>query len=224
MHRRGARAFHGRRSGSRRPARPRLPPTKRRTGWPFTVRGPPVTLPPPAFDIRSHLQAAGERAMGDIPRPRSRRTTAFAEPLEARVLMTAVPLDPSFGDAGIVQRYLPGRGGDHANAIVLDAAGNAVVGGVTGGATGHGAALARYRPDGSLDPSFGDGGTTVWRPAGRSSSIAALGLQRDGKIVAAGYAHSASPEGYTGPFTLARFNRDGSPDPSFGEGGAAVFP
>ena len=162
--------------------------------------------------------------MSDNPRPRSRRPAALAESLEARVVMTAVPLDPSFGDAGIVHQELPGRSNEHAHALVLDAAGNAIVGGVTGGAMAHGAALARYRPDGSLDPTFGEGGTTVWRPAGRSSSVLALGLQRDGRIITAGYAHSAGPEWYSGPFTLARFNRDGSPDPSFGESGAAVFP
>ncbi|MBI4654843.1 MAG: hypothetical protein HY752_07620 [Nitrospirae bacterium] len=47
-------------------------------------------------------------------------------------------------------------------------------------------ALARYNTDGSLDTSFGTGGkvTTAILNGNRAS---ALGIQSDGKIVAAGY-------------------------------------
>jgi uncharacterized delta-60 repeat protein len=69
---------------------------------------------------------------------------------------------------------------------------------------------------GSLDPSFGSGGTVVTAVAGRGA--VGLALQPNGKIVAAG---SANEDG----FALARYNVDGSLDPAFGFQGhvAAVF-
>ena len=76
-------------------------------------------------------------------------------------------------------------------------------------------ALARYDSDGNLDPTFGTGGMvrTVF-PTG-ISRILAVAIQADQKIVAAGRA--TGPNAYD--FALARYNVDGTLDPSFGSGG-----
>src|SRR5215475_8492217 len=64
---------------------------------------------------------------------------------------------------------------------------------------------------GDLDPSFGTGGKVLTDFAGSNDNVADLVLQPDGKIIAGG---SAGPHG-----ALARYNADGSLDPSFGSGG-----
>jgi uncharacterized delta-60 repeat protein len=70
---------------------------------------------------------------------------------------------------------------------------------------------------GSLDPSFGSGGT-VTTSFGKSTEAAALVIQPDGKIVATGSIEIPSST-TTGYFALARYNPDGSLDASFGSRG-----
>src|SRR5207249_3267166 len=77
-------------------------------------------------------------------------------------------------------------------------------------------ALARYNPDGSLDPSF-RGGRVVTSFADRDEA-SALALQSDGKIVVAGFSDAGGRQ----DFALARYNPNGSLDPSFGSGGRAL--
>lgn len=69
-------------------------------------------------------------------------------------------------------------------------------------------AVARLNSDGSLDESFGAGGTVVDR---RMPPLKAVALQPDGRIVA------VAGEG----FKLTRYLDDGHPDSSFGEGRVA---
>jgi uncharacterized delta-60 repeat protein len=75
-----------------------------------------------------------------------------------------------------------------------------------------GFALARYNNNGTLDASFGDGGKVTTGFGGWNNCASAVAIQSDGKIVAAGYAE-------VGDFVLARYNRDGTLDTSFGNGG-----
>ena len=81
-------------------------------------------------------------------------------------------------------------------------------------------ALARYNPNGSLDTSFsGDGKQTT--DFGGLRRGERRGLQADGKIVAVG---GSSAEEF-GDFALARYNPDGSLDPSFsGDGKQTTQP
>jgi uncharacterized delta-60 repeat protein len=79
-------------------------------------------------------------------------------------------------------------------------------------------ALARYRPDGSLDPSFGDGGLVTTDFAGGIDEARGLVLQRNGGLVAAGYVNTPS----TVTFGVARYATDGSLDPRFGSGGLVI--
>jgi uncharacterized delta-60 repeat protein len=118
-------------------------------------------------------------------------------------------LDSSFGDGGRVTTEF--TGGDDGHAVVVQPDGKIVVAGETLGRF----ALARYRPDGSLDPSFGSGGKVVSIQGQRGAS--ALVRQRDGKLVAAGGVYLDSRH----RFGLVRFNTDGSLDRSFGSDGIA---
>src|SRR5207249_1300852 len=122
-------------------------------------------------------------------------------------------LDPSFGTGG---RVLTDFGGDdEARALALQDDGKIVV---AGGFGGPFFALARYNPGGTLDTSFGTGGRVFTNFGGRDGARA-LALQADGKIVAAGF--TSSDFGTRRRFALARYNPDGSLDPSF-RGGRVV--
>src|SRR5206468_3222605 len=85
--------------------------------------------------------------------------------------------------------------------------------------------LARYNVDGSLDPTFSEDGKQVigFGPLDRGIA-AALAVQPNGKIVAAGYSPTAFEFGLVVDVQIpvARFNGDGSLDPSFGSGGKVL--
>jgi uncharacterized delta-60 repeat protein len=70
---------------------------------------------------------------------------------------------------------------------------------------------------GDLDPSFGSGGK-VTTDFGGYDVASAVAIQADGKVVAAGFT-DANVGGGVFDFALARYNTDGSLDPSFGSGG-----
>jgi uncharacterized delta-60 repeat protein len=133
--------------------------------------------------------------------------------------LLAGDLDSSFGSAGVVTQ----SPGDPVG-IAVQPDGKVVVAG--GAVRGSGFLLARYLPDGSPDPSFGEGGyvpTGPGLPVGRDDS-GAVALQPDGKIVVAGESSVVSPscQGNTGVcagFALARFDPNGSLDTSFGTNG-----
>ena len=77
-------------------------------------------------------------------------------------------------------------------------------------------ALARYNPNGSLDPSFsGDGKQTTDRGAPDFANGAAT--QANGKIVAVGLAGGGPTDD---DFAVSRYNPNGSLDPSFSGDGS----
>ena len=97
-------------------------------------------------------------------------------------------LDPSFGGDGKVTTDFNGQAG--ANAVVVQdgklvAAGFGLAGSIVD------FALARYRHNGTLDPTFGTGGKVTTDLAGGEDRAEALVVQ-DGKPVAAGSTISAS--------------------------------
>lgn len=81
--------------------------------------------------------------------------------------------------------------------------------------------LARYSPDGSLDKTFGDGGTltTAFSDPGHSY-LADLALQPDGKILGAG----AEGTGNRSRLALARYDRRGRLDEYFRTKGTVSTP
>ena len=85
-------------------------------------------------------------------------------------------------------------------------------------------ALLRYNSDGSVDPTFGNGGTVMTNIAERDDQAYAIALQSDGKIVAAGRRgiQFYPSEQRKGNVALARYNPDGSLDATFGNGGKVV--
>ena len=148
---------------------------------------------------------------------RGRRVLVFAllgvAPLFLAGSAAATPggLDPSFGSGGLVTTTV-GSGGSWAHALAVESDGKILA----GGETSAGSALARYNLDGSLDTSFGSGGTAT----NAIGIIRALVLQPDSKIVVAGESSNGSePE-----FALARYNPGGSLDTSFGTGGKVLTP
>src|SRR5438132_6682199 len=113
--------------------------------------------------------------------------------LSRPVNAAAGDLDPTFGNGGKVTTDFPGENEGRAVAIQTD--GKIVVAG--GPDFGDAFLLTRYNADGSLDPSFGIAGQVVtgpWQSQIRITSIFALAIQPDGKIIAVGgYRFLSSP-------------------------------
>ena len=105
--------------------------------------------------------------------------------------------------------------GAHALATQSDAK-IVVAGGTNIGSSAGDFALARYNPDGSLDPEFGTGGIVITDFSGGADLAYAVAVQADGKIVAAGKAYGSDT---AEDFAVMRYNPDGSPDLLFGSGG-----
>lgn len=121
-------------------------------------------------------------------------------------------LDKTFGSGGTVTMLI-GSDESDATAVVVQPDGKIVVGGRAGNAT---LALARFKPNGTLDPTFGSGGRVTTSLVGSfDAAVYALALQPDGKIVAAGIDYLTQHES---DFVAARYNADGSPDSTFGGG------
>ena len=139
-------------------------------------------------------------------------------------------LDPSFGSGGKVVTNFGFIGDcavdcseseEGANAVAIQADGKLLVAGSSNARGEYGEkvccitdfALVRYNADGSLDVSFGRGGKVLTHFVG-GSGVAGIGIQADGKIVAAG--------GGAGYFALTRYTALGKLDSSFGSGGKVM--
>ena len=127
-------------------------------------------------------------------------------------------LDTSFGTGGIVKTGITANQDDDANAVAVQSDGKILAAGDTLNGNGdYDFALTRYKPDGSLDTGFGNGGivTTDVTTTGKDDFAYAVAIQSDGKIIAAGPASN----GADNDFALVRYNTDGSPDAGFGTNG-----
>jgi uncharacterized delta-60 repeat protein len=136
----------------------------------------------------------------------------------ARYLQDGTP-DASFGGDGMVTTDFGGRF-DLATSVVVQPDSTLVVAGFGSRRNGRGSgfALARYRPDGALDPAFGnDGRVITWFADFGGAGIATLLRQSDGRLVAAG--RGAYFADGTIEFAVARYLPDGRPDPSFSRDG-----
>jgi uncharacterized delta-60 repeat protein len=122
-------------------------------------------------------------------------------------------LDSTFGNGGKVLTTISTNDQAFAAAIQPD-------GKILAAGSGYSSfVLARYNPDGSLDNSFGNGGTTTALGGTSYGSAHAIRIQPDGKIVLAGYANDAAGNQR---FALARFNSNGTLDSGFGSGGSVI--
>ena len=119
-------------------------------------------------------------------------------------------LDQTFGTGGKVTTDFQRPSTAFAVALQLD--GRIVAAGGTRG----GVALARYNPNGSLDPTFGDGGKVVTDLQSHVQWGMAMVIQPDGKLVVSG---SKRQLGSYADFLVARYTTSGALDQSFGSGG-----
>jgi uncharacterized delta-60 repeat protein len=136
-------------------------------------------------------------------------------------------LDTSFGTEGITKTAIPEpapfagtEAGVRSLAILAD--GEILA---AGGATwddGEGMpsnfVLAKYTATGSLDPTFGEGGIVQTRFYG-DDSLQGIVVQPDGKIVASGTGGLGGHGEDIQTIALARYEADGSLDPTFGTDG-----
>jgi uncharacterized delta-60 repeat protein len=102
-----------------------------------------------------------------------------------------------------------------ARALAITGDGKLVVAGLSHKGSHYASAIARYRVDGRLDPSFGNGGRVLTLfPPGRVAPVGAMAVatQTNGKLVIAN----------GGAFRLARYTARGRLDPSFGRNGCVL--
>ncbi len=134
-------------------------------------------------------------------------------------------IDKSFGINGTVRNYIASADSfdDEAHSVAIQSDGKIVAAGWSVdpyAATPQAFALARYNTNGTLDSTFGSGGTVrvavplpgIPNEDGLAYSVAAL---PDGKILAGGYSDDSG-------FTVIRFNSNGTIDNTFGVMGAAT--
>lgn len=139
-------------------------------------------------------------------------------------------LDTTFGNGGAVTTNFTPLS-DIAFEMALTREGKIVLGGSAGalspfGGEGDNAiALARYNPDGSLDTTFGGGGTATKNLSARQDVIRNVSIQPSGQILAVGQQDeqtSFPSDPATGHIAVLRYNTDGTIDTSFGTGGTAT--
>ncbi len=133
-------------------------------------------------------------------------------------------LDSSFGGGDGKVTTDVGPGNDVATDLVLQSDGKLAAAGLSARRAGRYEParflLIRYRPDGTRDRTFGQGGIVTTGFGAVDSGAYGLVLQPDGRLVAAGYADRA---GSVEQFALARYEADGDLDPSFGGGDGMVM-
>src|SRR5262249_4279591 len=176
-------------------------------GW--TALAPSQDLPTRFADVAG--EANGDMvAVGSTSAPSNVPNPAYADNAIIARFTPGGALDPSFGDGGRVTVDLGAE--DPALAVAVQPDGRILVLGQSRSlnccqllAT----FIARSLPDGSLDPSFGDGGIA------RTGAFAgqALSVAPSGRIVVAGRGTDGRSS------VVARYLRDGSPDRAFGEEG-----
>ncbi|MCW5665759.1 MAG: hypothetical protein KIT35_18165 [Piscinibacter sp.] len=155
------------------------------------------------------------------------RTTTIAGGTDFAVLRHGRDgtLDTTFGSGGkVVTAIAAGNGSDMAQAVAVQPDGKILVAGTTAvSGTDIDFAIVRYLADGTLDPSFGNGGKVVTSLGNSTDHLNAIALQEDGKIVVAGDSDRGSSS--TGvDFALVRYQANGALDNGFGNGGTVITP
>jgi uncharacterized delta-60 repeat protein len=110
---------------------------------------------------------------------------------------------------------------DVGRALAIDAQGRIVVVGDTG-AFGHSRGFAaRYRSDGTLDPTFAGAGFVKIAEGAYVSFARAVAVDAQGRILVAG---GSNPHAYYGEMLVARYDSNGTLDASFGSAGSVLIP
>jgi uncharacterized delta-60 repeat protein len=124
--------------------------------------------------------------------------------------------DLQFGSLGQLTTDF-GSFSDGAWAVAIGPDGKIAAAGWTDTAAGLTFAVARFNTDGSLDGTFGTEGKVFTDFGGLRGQAQAVAIQKDGKILAAGYAGRVY-----GDFALVRYGTDGSLDDTFGGDGTVL--
>ena len=177
----------------------------------------PIPPPPNEFDpapVVIHPDSLG-RLLVSVQRP-------FGHPVVFRLTSTGAA-DASFATAGILDEADPGYypygcGTDFA----LDAHDRIVT--VCAHDPLHGnAALSRYRPDGTLDTTFGDGGTARVTPsAGSTWSAGTMVTAQGDDLIVGGRTRDSATLGAPTDYAIWRFTADGRLDRSFGTNAGVI--
>ncbi|MCA1832344.1 MAG: hypothetical protein ABR548_06360 [Actinomycetota bacterium] len=175
----------------------------------------------PVPGLNANAYAVSLDAAGKIVVAGAVDSDAGADFIVARYTSAGI-LDSSFGSSGKVTTSFSGF--DYAYALAIQPDGKVIAAGTAQNGSGTNFALARYNANGTLDSSFGSSGkvSTSFSPlfsnAVTSGAAGAVLLQGD-RIIAAG---NAGASGGAERFAVARYQSDGSPEPTFGSAGKAV--
>lgn len=131
-------------------------------------------------------------------------------------------LDSSFGQDGVVTTDFYNTM-DFAADMAITPNGEIVVGGIVSWSVPDSDfAIARYKSNGDLDETFGSGGKVVAGSTTTREWVTSLVVNVKGEIVLAGDTNTAEPGALNYDFVLARFDRDGNVDASFGVNGLVI--
>jgi len=119
-------------------------------------------------------------------------------------------LDTSFGNGGrVITSLCPDN--DVGRSVTLQSDGKILVAGYARLNNLNEFAVARYNTDGTLDSSFGSGGTVITSVGSGNDYGLSVRVQTDGRILVGGFANAGVPN----HFALVRYNVDGSLDSTF---------
>jgi uncharacterized delta-60 repeat protein len=150
--------------------------------------------------------------------------TTFVFSIVAR-LNTDGTVDTTFGNQGFIIADFhsdnPGATAGEARAVVVQPNGDIVVGGgEVINASSTQIEFARYLPDGTLDPSFAQGGKLLLPELNKQKEeVFGEALQPDGSILAVG----TSVDDTGGDALILRLTPDGAVDTTFGKGGGLLY-
>jgi uncharacterized delta-60 repeat protein len=126
-------------------------------------------------------------------------------------------LDKSFGNNGLVLTEISDQK-EIGESVAIQPDGKIVVVGTTQHNPGPDIVLARYDEYGQLDYYFGNAGTVITNITPGPDIGKSLVIQRDGKIIVAGFSYSAD----NFFMTLLRYDSNGILDPTFGKSGIVI--
>jgi uncharacterized delta-60 repeat protein len=128
-------------------------------------------------------------------------------------------LDNTFGSVGIVTKDIS-VSDDYITSLAIQQDGKIVLAGYSFGTTYYTFVVLRYNSNGTIDSTFGTGGVAFADIGNSDNGALAIALQSDQKIVVAGWSNNGAVMDYD--FAIARFNTNGTIDPSFGTGGYVI--
>lgn len=132
---------------------------------------------------------------------------------------TTGALDHTFGNQGVLRAFWTCGSSDSQQDIIIQPDGKIVMGTNYFNGEDQDFIVARYNPDGSPDGTFGSEGAVITPIGEYNDRCYAVGIQSDGKIIAAGGKNNSPQSDYNYDFALVRYNTDGSIDQSFGDNG-----